>query len=763
MKPYFHSFTWYCNSSILTVLIVIFSLPGVGASGQTKEPGKRPSVGLVLSGGGAHGLAHIGVIRVMEEAGLRPDYITGVSMGSIVGGMYAIGYSADSLYKLFLKLNWDALLSNKIPENKVIFHEKYNLYNSIVSLPVTSKKVLFPSGLINGQLIENTLSLYAWPAADINDFSKLPIPYMCLGTDIITYKKVKLKTGYLPDAIRASFSVPSIFTPLKIDTLLLVDGGLVRNFAASEAKEMGADILIGSYVGFNANTEEELQSVTGIMKQIAMFRSLEDFREQKKLVDVLITPQVKELPITGFGNVEKLAQKGYEAALPYKEYFKKLADSLDGIEPQKPLVNILNKKYYTFDKIEIRGNESFSDEQILGVLDIDPGEKVDKYILSDRIELLYGEAWFDKVKYRIVPRNDSLILNIDCIEKPQAMLYGSVHYDNAIRSGLKIGLSVKNLLSERSLINLNTYIGQYFRVDFNAIQFVGRNQKSDMAINFLAENTLIPTLTLFQQNGAVISRDFIQGLSVGRRFGLNHMLNVFLDYENLNLLTKYDSDINLKSLSYNYITEGLDYSINTLDSKHFPDKGLVFHTMVSTSRLYSGTIEKNSELHVNRNNNHGEFLFDRFFTVNGDINKYFSPSQKTTIGIGGNLLFINKTDSASARNNFYLLGGITKVDRRSIPAIGYQANEIPVKTVAGIRGDFDYEFYSDLHLELTANIFALQEVDRKSGFALISGFGAGLGYMSVIGPIRLGIMYGGYSNPDFFNKTKGYLSIGFNF
>ena len=214
----------------------------------SQESSQRPTIGLVLSGGGAHGIAHLGVIRVMEEAGLKPDYITGVSMGSIIGGMYSIGYDADSLYNLLKSLNWNDMLSNKMPENRIIFPEKAHFYNSIVSLPMTAKKVVLPSGLNNGQLIENTLSYFAWPAAEISDFSKLPIPFMCNATDIITYRKVEMKSGYLPDAIRASFSVPSIFTAHKIDTLLLLDGGLIRNFAASEAREMGADILIGSYV-----------------------------------------------------------------------------------------------------------------------------------------------------------------------------------------------------------------------------------------------------------------------------------------------------------------------------------------------------------------------------------------------------------------------------------------------------------------------------------------------------------------------------------
>ena len=239
MKPHLLIMSGYFQRLLLLISLSvnIFCSCPINIQAQNKQD--RPSVGLVLSGGGAHGIAHLGVIRVMEEAGLRPDYITGVSMGSIIGGFYSLGYSADSLYKILKIINWDDLLTNVISENKVIFHEKSRFNNSILSLPLSARKVVLPSGLINGQQVENTLSFYSWPAANINDFSKLPIPFMCVATDIITYKKVDLNTGYLPDAIRASFSVPSIFTPIKIDTMLLFDGGLIRNFAASEAQGYG--------------------------------------------------------------------------------------------------------------------------------------------------------------------------------------------------------------------------------------------------------------------------------------------------------------------------------------------------------------------------------------------------------------------------------------------------------------------------------------------------------------------------------------------
>ena len=722
----------------------------------------RPRVGLVLSGGGAHGIAHLGVIKVMEEAGLRPDFITGVSMGSIVGGMYSLGYSADSIHKIFKTINWKLILSNKIPQNKVIFLEKDHFSNSVISLPLSSRKVVLPSGLINGQQAENMLSFFAWPAADINDFSKLPIPFICVATDIVNYKKIDLKTGYLPDAIRASFSVPSIFTPLRIDNMLLLDGGLIRNFAASEAREMGADIIIGSYVGFNGYKEDKLLSVSGIMEQIAMFRSLDDFENEKKIVDVLIRPNTDKLSIFQFENVDSLIERGYQAALPYKEYFKKLADSLNKIGPQSPLGQILGKKSYTFQKVEIKGNKTYSEEQISGVLDIRAGQKVDKYILSDRIELLYGKAWFDKVKYRVVSRNDSLILAIDCIEKPAAMLYGAVHYDNTLQSGLVVELSVKNLITPRSVLNLGARIGQYFRIDINSLQFIDRNQVFGVSANFYAENTMLPLLELKEEKGEVISRNFTPGLSLNKRIGLNNLMCLSVNLENQNLILHYISDLHLKSYSYTYITAGYDYKINTLDTRNFPNKGSVLNVSASTSKLQFSDIKTDTYNFDFSPNHQGEFLFNRFYTIHGSIDHYYSMPGNLTLSFGGDLLYTSKSDSIIKRNNFYLLGGIESSSKRSIPMVGFQSNEIPVKNLAGFRASLDLKVLEDFHLNFMANIFAIQEAGRENGFSILSGAGVGAGYMSIIGPIKIGMMYGNYKNEVYFNKFKGYISIGFN-
>ena len=297
------------GKTLLFILYIII-LSHVQTPVTAQPTAVRPQLGLVLSGGGAHGIAHIGVLKVMEEAGLRPDYITGVSMGSIVGGLYSLGYSADSIEKILKVINWKLIMSNNIPENKVVYLEKNHFNNNIITVPLSAKKVKLPSGLINGQQIENMLSYYTWPAADINNFANLPIPFMCLATDIKDYKKTDLKTGYLADALRASMSVPSVFNPIKIDSLLLVDGGLIRNFAASEVIQMGADYVIGSYVGFDVPSEDELETVSGILRQIALFRSHVDFEKERNLVNVLIEPETEKFQIYDFENIEPLIKVG---------------------------------------------------------------------------------------------------------------------------------------------------------------------------------------------------------------------------------------------------------------------------------------------------------------------------------------------------------------------------------------------------------------------------------------------------------------------
>lgn len=380
-------------------------------------------------------------------------------------------------------------------------------------------------------------------------------------------------------------------------------------------------------------------------------------------------------------------------------------------------------------------------------------------MLSEKIELLYGKAWFEKVKYRIRPVNDSLVLVIDCEEKPKGMLYGSVHYDNSLRAGVIIGGSFKDLLTQRSVININSYIAQYFRFEANAIQFIDRNQKFGISADFYADNTLIPMLGIGGEKGDVISRDLMPGVSITRQIGLNHLMGVTMRYENRNLLPQFPSDQHLKNLSYNYLYSSFDYQANSLDTKHFPNRGMILNLSASTSKLLSMAMKTDTSKSVNRINN-SDVTFERFYTIFGHLKYYFSPVGKLTFSIGSDALLITQSDSVSAGNNFYLLGGVESLNSRSVPFIGYHSNEISVTRMATIKTDLDLELFKDIHLEIMANIAAIGDNEE---YSFLTGYGIGVGYLSIIGPLKVGMMYGNRSQEEYFNRIKGYISVGFKF
>lgn len=755
----YNDLTQTLSAAVIIVFSFIFVLPSTVANAQNVN--QRPKVGLALSGGGAKGMAHLGVLKVMEEAGLRPDLITGVSMGSIVGGLYAIGYSADSLERIVRSIDWNLMLSDKIPENKVIFLEKPYFDNNILSLPVSKYRILLPPGLIRGQQIESAFSSYTWPAADINDFSKLPIPFMCVGTNINTCKKVDIKGGYLADAMRASMAVPSVFTPIKIDSTLFVDGGMVRNFAVSEIKAMGADIVIGSYTGERLYNEDELSSLTSIMGQIGFYAGYYDSKEQMKLVDILIEPDLKEISMASFKYADTIIARGYRAALPFKATFKKLADSLNMIGPQDKIKNIFGKKTYSFNKIEITGNYINTDDQILGVLGINPGDNVDNDLLNERIELLYGKVWFDKVKYSIKQRNDSLILVIDCYEKPGVMLTSSFHYDNSIYAGLIFGFSGKNLLSQRSKVNLDTYIGQYYRIRFKYLQFIDRNEKFGISADIFSDRNYLPELYISGRINEYKSYNSYYKMLLLGRVGLNQMLSISAGIDKFDLMPNRLIDASIKKVSSNFLTYSFNYSINTLDTKHFPNKGDVSFFTANSSlplSIYSNTGTEKTK--YTRSDN-GEYSFNRFYTLQVSLRHYFSTGKKWTFGLSAEGLII--TDTISTQNNFFLLGGNQTTGSRSVAMAGYNANEIASKKFAGLGVEADVEIFRNIHINLITNTFAVQEAGRGNKFSIFSGYGLGMGYLSIIGPVKAGIMYGRNRYDSIDRKFNGYVSIGYNF
>ena len=225
----------------------------------------RPKIGLILSGGGAKGFAHIGVLKVLEQAGVKIDYIGGTSMGAVVGGLYASGYNATQIDSIFKNTNFDELLQDYIPRSSKSFFEKRNDEMYALALPVNKFKVGIPIALSKGMYNYNLLAKLTHKVRHIRDFNQLPIPFLCIATDIEKGEPVILDKGYLAQAMMASSAFPSLFSPVVIDGKLLIDGGVVNNYPVDEVRKMGADIIIGVDVQDDLKDRKGLTDATRIL------------------------------------------------------------------------------------------------------------------------------------------------------------------------------------------------------------------------------------------------------------------------------------------------------------------------------------------------------------------------------------------------------------------------------------------------------------------------------------------------------------------
>ncbi|MDD7560486.1 MAG: patatin-like phospholipase family protein, partial [Parabacteroides sp.] len=278
----------------------------------------RKKVGLVLGGGGAKGVSHIGVLKVLEEAGIPIDYIAGTSMGAIVGGLYAIGYSATEIDSMVASQDWQLLLSDRVKRDNLTFPEKENSERYVISLPFgIEKKDRLVGGMIKGQNLQNLFSNLTIGYHDSVDFNSFPIPFACVAVNLVDGKDFVFRKGSLPIAMRASMAIPAAFTPVKLDSMVLVDGGLNNNYPADVVKMMGADIIIGVDLGTSdLKNLQHLNSTIGVVGQIVALHGYEKYVHNTEITDLLIRPNTSPYNSASFTTaaLDTLIMRGEEAA-----------------------------------------------------------------------------------------------------------------------------------------------------------------------------------------------------------------------------------------------------------------------------------------------------------------------------------------------------------------------------------------------------------------------------------------------------------------
>lgn len=721
------------------------------STAQDSTQTKRPKIGLVLSGGGAKGFAHIGVLKVLEEAGVKIDYIGGTSMGAVVGGLYASGYNATQIDSIFYHTNFDELLQDYIPRSSKNFYEKRNDEMYALTLPFKKFKIGIPIALSKGMYNYNLLSRLTHRVRHIRDFDKLPIPFLCVATDIETGEGIVLREGYLAQALLASSAFPSLFSPVEIDGRVLIDGGVVNNYPAEEVRKMGADIIIGVDVQDDLKNREALKDATRILVQITNLDMIKSMNEKKKITDLYIKPDISNYGVISFNEGKEIIQKGEIAAMLEIDKIKKLANP---VEKYKLNQHPVKSDSLFIKSISLNRLENYTRAYILGKLRFKSGKKISYDDLKTGINNINATQNFSRISYTIEPYQGADELKLNLTENPnKTFLKFGLHYDGLYKSALLTNITQKKSLFKNDVVSLDLGLGDNIR--YNLDYYIDNG--------FYWSFGLKSRYNTFNRN---VSTDFRDG-AILDQLGLNSINIDFSDFSNQAYLqtvfmqkfliggglelkyVKIKSD-NLENL--NPVFENSLYTsifgymkFDSFDNKLFPKKGWFLSGDIQ-SFLYSSDYTQE---------------FNRFSIAKGEVGFVKSFYQKVTLKVQSELGFTLGNESVHFFD--FVLGGYGFNTINNFKHFyGYDFLSLAADSYIKSCFTVDYEFYKKNHFNFAANYANVADDLFRTGNWLsrpnFNGYAIGYALESVIGPVEVKYTW----SPEL---SRGYtfISVGFWF
>lgn len=426
--------------------------------------GKNIKVGLVLSGGGAKGLAHIAVLEAIEKAGVRINYIGGTSMGAIVGGLYASGYSAHQLDSIFRSVDFEKLIQDNIPRSSQNFYEKANRDRYMLSLTLKDGKLRLPTAISMGNNLYNFLRKLTYPTRHIEDFSKFPIPFLCVATDVESGKEVILEQGDLAQSIMASGAFPTLFSPIEIDGKWLTDGGILNNYPIDEIRAKGMDVIIGVDVQSPLKNRSELQSADKVLMQITSYKIANDMEEKKEKTDIYIKPNMEGYNVISFNEGFAIIDSGRVAVRDRISELEKLAYHQK--KNNRESIKIKDSLYVS--DISFTGNNHYTAQYLRGKLGFQWKSKISFNDLSNGVQNLLATQNFKSIKYHICPTPNGEELYFNLQEAPeQTWVKMSLHYDNLYKTAVLLNVSKSNFLQKDDIFSFDFIVGDNIRYNFD--------------------------------------------------------------------------------------------------------------------------------------------------------------------------------------------------------------------------------------------------------------------------------------------------------
>lgn len=562
-------------SRLLFLLIVLMPLTGFADT--------QPTTGLVLSGGAARGLAHIGVLKALEEHGVHIDAIAGTSMGAVIGGLYAAGYSVEELEKLALGLDWQQVLSDDPPRQDVPFRRKQDDRDFLVKRKLSFRddgSLGLPLGVIQGQNLALLLERLLVHTSDTRDFDRLPIPFRAVATDIANDKKVVFRSGHLPQAIRASMSIPAVFAPVEIEGRLLVDGGMVDNIPMDVARDMGVDRLIVVDIGSPLQPREQLLTVVDVLNQSITMMTRRNSEAQLATLrpeDVLVQPMLAGFGSTDFGRAQQLIDAGYRAASAMNGRLNAMRSKSGGnlalslarsAEPRTPLITA----------VRIENDSKVGDAVIRRHIRQQLGKRLDLQDLQKDMGTLYGLDYFEQVQYRVVHGNLGNTLVITTREKRSGTDYLrlGINLSDDFRgdSAFNIGASYRkngiNELGAEWLTRLQLGDRQELFSEF--YQPLDAGSRWFVAPNLVAETQNVEAILDNDPIAEYRLQRYGYGLNIGRQIANNGEIRFGVGQA----WGEADVRVGDQQLPDFTFEEGyyqLQYSFDTVDNVDFPHEG----------------------------------------------------------------------------------------------------------------------------------------------------------------------------------------------
>lgn len=721
---------------------------------------ERPKIGVTLSGGGAKGLAHIGILKAIDSAGLNVDYITGTSMGSIIGSLYAVGYSADSIEKIARVIDWDLLLSNQSSLRSIFMEEKDEYSKYVIELPWVNHRFRLPSGVLQGQELWLKFSELFFPVYNQKDFSKFSVPFRCIGTDVGTGEAVVMREGEIISAIRSSMAIPSVFTAVDFNGRKLIDGGLVRNFPVKDVKEMGADFVIGSNVATGLMPSEKVRNALQILLQVAFFREAEDNKREVAQCDIYVPFNLEKFSMGSFGDSKELMELGVKEGRKLYPRFKHIADSLNALYgPQPPKVNRLPKVHgVVISSYEVHGVERTSAEFFIHTMNFENNQFYTARKLADMVRQAYGTRYYSRVTYSLVPQPDGTSRIIfDVTEYPFTFAKLGLHYNRFTGVGLIANLTARNffLTNSRSLVSVN--IGESFRIRGEHLQYLGRLKNVAAILETQYDNFDIGTYTESKQDGLYNLNFFKFGSKVQFSAKRSFTIGAGGRFEWVKYSPKISSDLEFKG-SKKFFTPFVYMNHNSLEKNIYPKRGVKLDVEAgwvapqnSRVRFYENGLEVPPELIP---------ISDAsFYRTSVNLESYTPLSKRSTLlfNVQGGANF-NYGDNVL---NEFVIGGLTKTFRNQITFAGLPEGAEYSSSALALQGGLRVQAFNNTYLIGRANVLVnnfVKETGYLTSRDFFSGYSVTFAYNFALGPLEISAMY-----CDQTRKIQSYVNLGIPF